>query len=43
MAPFIADEARSAGATNTAYGTLLPLSSWTAPMSAPMPKPIENR
>ena len=43
MAPFIAEEASSAGATNTAYGTLRPSSSCTLPMSVPTPYPIEKR
>ena len=43
MAPFIADDASSAGATKTAYGTLRPSVSATDPTSAPTPKPIEKR
>ena len=43
MAPFMADEASSAGATKTAYETLVPSASWTEPTSAPTPNPIEKR
>ena len=43
MAPFIADEASSAGATNAAYGTVFPPSVVTSPTSAPSPTPMENR
>ena len=42
-APFIADEASIAGATNTAYGTCWPPSVVTVPTSAPSPMPSENR
>ena len=43
IAPFIADEASSAGATNTAYGTVVPPSVVTSRTSAPSPTPSENR
>jgi len=43
MAPFIADAAISAGATNTAYGTVLPPSVVTVRIRAPSPMPSENR
>jgi hypothetical protein len=39
----MADDASSAGAMKTAYGTLVPFASGTLPIRAPTPKPIENR
>jgi hypothetical protein len=42
-APFIADDARSAGATNVAYGTADPLASRTSPTKVPSPTPSANR
>ena len=43
MAPFMAELARSAGATNAVYGTVRPSPSGIAPTSAPIPSPIESR
>ena len=42
-APFIAEAASSAGATNAAYGTCVPSAVVTVPTRAPMPMPSENR
>ena len=43
IAPFIAEAASSAGAMNTAYGTVVPPSVVTSSISAPSPIPSENR
>ena len=43
MAPFIAEEASSAGATNAVYSIGWPSGPATVPTSAPIPMPMENR
>ncbi len=42
-APFMAELAISAGATNSAYGTTRPVSVVTSPTSDPRPMPSPNR
>jgi hypothetical protein len=39
----MAEEARSAGATNAAYDIGCPSGPVTSPISSPRPTPIENR
>jgi hypothetical protein len=43
IAPFIDADARSAGATNSAYGIGCPSGPGMSPTIAPIPRPIESR
>jgi len=43
IAPFIAEAASRAGATNSAYGIGWPPGPVTSPTSLPSPNPIERR